>query len=57
MDRLNLALDTARRALSTLEELAGGGSPTLIERDAAIQRNWRQGFTPACPLTPRFFAA
>lgn len=38
MDRLNLALGAARRALSTLEELAGGGSPTPVERDAAIQR-------------------
>ena len=38
MDRLSLALETARRALSTLEELAGNGAPTPVERDAAIQR-------------------
>jgi nucleotidyltransferase substrate binding protein (TIGR01987 family) len=38
MDRLTQRLQMARRALTTLQELTPIESPTLIERDAAIQR-------------------
>lgn len=38
MDRLTHRLEQAARALASLEQLAGLGSPSLIERDAAIQR-------------------
>lgn len=38
MDRLTQRLQMARRALATLQELTPIESPTLIERDAAIQR-------------------
>lgn len=38
MDRVGQRLEIAHRALATLQELAGLGSPSKIERDAAIQR-------------------
>ena len=38
MDRLTQRLQMARRALATLQELTPIESPSLIERDAAIQR-------------------
>jgi hypothetical protein len=37
MDRLTLRIETARRALGTLEELAGEPATKVI-RDASIQR-------------------
>ena len=38
MDRLTQRLQLARRVLVTLQELTRIASPTLVERDAAIQR-------------------
>ena len=38
MDRLTQRLQMALRALATLQELTRIASPTLVERDAAIQR-------------------
>lgn len=38
MDRLTHRLEQAARALASLEQLAGIAAPSLIERDAAIQR-------------------
>lgn len=38
MDRLSQRIQIARRALATLQELTLINSPTLVERDAAIQR-------------------
>ena len=38
MERLKQRLQLARRALATLQELTSITSPTLMERDAAIQR-------------------
>ena len=38
MERLMQRLQTARQALSTLEELSGIQEPSAVERDAAIQR-------------------
>jgi nucleotidyltransferase substrate binding protein (TIGR01987 family) len=38
MERLNERIQQARRALATLQELAGIVAPSAIERDAAIQR-------------------
>jgi nucleotidyltransferase substrate binding protein (TIGR01987 family) len=39
MDRLTHRLELASRVLTSLEQLAGLASPSLIERDAAIQRS------------------
>ena len=38
MERLMQRIQIARRALATLQELTSIASPTLVERDAAIQR-------------------
>ena len=38
MERLIQRIQVARRALATLQELTPITSPTLVERDAAIQR-------------------
>ena len=38
MDRLSQRIQMARRVLATLQELTPITSPTLVERDAAIQR-------------------
>lgn len=38
MDRLNERLRVAKSALSRLEEVVSIDSPSLIERDATIQR-------------------
>ena len=38
MERLTRRIQMARRALATLQELTPIASPTLVERDAAIQR-------------------
>ena len=38
MDRLTQRLQMALRALATLQELTRIASPTLVERDAAIQQ-------------------
>jgi nucleotidyltransferase substrate binding protein (TIGR01987 family) len=38
MDRLTERFDVAKRALATLVELPLDGTPTKVERDAAIQR-------------------
>ena len=38
MERLRQKVESAQKALKTLAELLGSPSPTVIERDAAIQR-------------------
>ena len=38
MDRLIQRLESAERALTSLEQLSGIVAPTKVERDAAIQR-------------------
>lgn len=38
MERLTQRIELAARALASLDQLAGLASPSLIERDAAIQR-------------------
>ncbi|OIO59506.1 MAG: nucleotidyltransferase [Alphaproteobacteria bacterium CG_4_10_14_0_2_um_filter_63_37] len=38
MERLTQRLNQARQALTSLQELTGLERPTLVERDAAIQR-------------------
>lgn len=38
MERLRERVDLAGKALETLKELAGLGTPSAVERDAAIQR-------------------
>ena len=38
MERLRERVELAGKALETLKELAGLGSPSAVERDAAIQR-------------------
>lgn len=38
MERLNLRLDQAQRAIATLAEVSGQSEPTALVRDAAIQR-------------------
>lgn len=38
MERLKQKVDSAKRALKTLQELVDSQSPTIVERDAAIQR-------------------
>lgn len=38
MERLKQKVDSAKRALKTLQELLDSQSPTIVERDAAIQR-------------------
>lgn len=38
MERLKQKMDSAKRALKTLQELLDLHSPTIVERDAAIQR-------------------
>ena len=38
MERLKQKVDSAKRALKTLQELVGSQSLTIVERDAAIQR-------------------
>ncbi|MBW1863263.1 MAG: nucleotidyltransferase substrate binding protein [Deltaproteobacteria bacterium] len=38
MERLKQKVDSANRALKTLQELLDLHSPTIVERDAAIQR-------------------
>ena len=38
MERLTRRIQLARRALATLQELTAITAPTLVERDAAIQR-------------------
>ena len=42
MERLRKRVDTAKRALKTLQELLEVENPTTVERDAVIQRfEWR----------------
>lgn len=38
MERVRQKVNTARRALKTLQELLDKNSPSIVERDAAIQR-------------------
>lgn len=38
MERVRQKVNTARRALKTLQELLDKDSPSIVERDAAIQR-------------------
>ena len=38
MERLKQKVESARKALKTLTELLDSRSPTVVERDAAIQR-------------------
>ncbi|MEA3415050.1 MAG: HI0074 family nucleotidyltransferase substrate-binding subunit [Thermodesulfobacteriota bacterium] len=38
MERVRQKVYTAQRALKTLQELLDKGSPSIVERDAAIQR-------------------
>ena len=38
MERLKQKVESAQKALKTLTELLGSRSPTVVERDAAIQR-------------------
>jgi hypothetical protein len=38
VERLKERLDVAQRALKTLQEILAEGHPTVITRDAAIQR-------------------
>ena len=38
MERLKQKVDSAKRALKTLQELLGCQNPSMVERDAAIQR-------------------
>ena len=38
MERLRKRVDTAKRALKTLQELLEVENPTIVERDAVIQR-------------------
>ncbi|KKL81476.1 hypothetical protein LCGC14_1994330, partial [marine sediment metagenome] len=38
MERLKQKVESARKALKTLSELLGLRSPTVVQRDAAIQR-------------------
>ena len=46
MERLTRRIQLARRALATLQELTAITAPTLVERDAAIQRF--ENSTEAC---------